>query len=434
MRAVDIIQKKRDGIPLNEAEINTLIQNFVRNLIPDYQMSAFLMACYFKPLSFQETVHLTKAMMQSGKILHLSFLPVPTVDKHSTGGVGDKLSLTLVPIVASYNIAVPMISGRALAHTGGTLDKLEAIPGFQVNLSLSQFKNFLKKSHMAMMGQTPEIAPADKKLYALRDVTATVPTLALICASIMSKKLAEGSESLVFDVKFGSGAFMKNLKEACELARWLVQIAKAFNRKSVALVTNMNEPVGSMVGNSLEIIESIEILKGRGPKDLIYLTLHLAAHMLLLTGRAQTKAEGIALAKEAIESGKALTKFKTLVQQQGGNPHIIDTYSLLPKARFQKEFQAPQNGYLCQINTETIGMAACLLGAGRETMEDSIDPAVGFQFHKKVGSPLQKGDSILTIYYNNEKKLSEVWKLLKMAFTIKSSKPKKMSIIAKIIE
>ena len=404
MRAVDLIQKKKDNISLSQDEIKFLVEGFTKGEIPDYQMSAFLMACCFHPPVFKETMELTKAMLFSGEILDFSKISVPKVDKHSTGGVGDKTSLIIAPIVASLGIAVPMISGRGLGHTGGTLDKLEAIPGFNIHLTLDQFREYLSKIHVAMMGQTPEIAPADKKMYSLRDVTATVECIPLISASIMSKKLAEGTDGIVLDVKYGSGAFMQDFKEAKELATWLVKIGKTFKKRMVALVTDMNQPLGNKVGNSLEVEESIDVLKGEGPKDLTDLSLLLSGHMILLGKRAKNLKEGVEKAKKAIQSGEALSKFREMVKLQGGDERIVHSYHHLPQARHKAVMKAEKKGYISEINAKNIGKAACLLGCGREKVEDVVDPAVGFCFHKKVGDFVEKGETLLTIYYNDEKK------------------------------
>ena len=432
MRALDIIQKKRDGHSLSSSELKHLIFGYTQGDLPDYQMSAFLMACYFKPPTFEETLELTRAMLHSGKTIDLSGLDRPKIDKHSTGGVGDKTSLIITPIVASFDVCVPMISGRGLGHTGGTLDKLEAIPGFNIHLSLNEFKRLLKKSNMAMMGQTPEIAPADKKIYALRDVTATVDSLPLIASSIMSKKLAEGSDGIVLDVKFGSGAFMQEKKEAIQLAEWLVRIGKAFGKKMSALITNMDQPLGSKIGNSLEVEESVDVLKGAGPKDLQELCLHLSAHMLFLAKKVKTIESGIQKAKEAIASGRALEKFSQMVSQQGGKTAWIQNFKLLPHAKKQKSFKAQASGIIQKINTRQIGVLACILGAGRSTVEDRIDPTVGFELYKKVGDTVQKGEDLLRVYYNDEAKYTAVEEGLRSAYTIGQKKPKPIPLIDQI--
>lgn len=433
MRAVDIIQKKKEGRVLSKEELSFLVKGFTCNDIPDYQMSAFLMACCFKPLNFQETLHLTHAMLHSGKTFDFSDIPFKKIDKHSTGGVGDKTSLILAPIVACYDVAVPMISGRGLGHTGGTVDKLESIPGFKMNLSFEEFEHHLKTLHFAMMGQTQDIAPADAKMYALRDVTATIECIPLIAASIMSKKLAEGIDGLVLDVKFGSGAFMQKLKDATELAHWLVKIGESFGKKTMALVTDMNQPLGHKIGNSLEIEESIEVLKGQGPKDLVDLSLTLSGMMLTLGGVSRSLKEGITLSQKAIHSGQALQKFKELIKLQGGDERVIDSFRYLPSAKYTFEFLAPKSGFLNKINARNVGKAASLLGCGREKVTDAIDPSVGFILHKKVGDKVQKNDNLLTLRHNDEKKCAASMEELTQAFEIAPKKPKLTPLIQKVL-
>ncbi len=433
MRAVDIIQKKKEGRVLSKEELSFLVEGFTQNQIPEYQMSAFLMACCFKPLNFQETLHLTHAMLYSGKIFDFSDIPFKKIDKHSTGGVGDKTSLILAPIVACYDVAVPMISGRGLGHTGGTVDKLESIPGFKMNLTFEEFQTTLKTLHCAMMGQTKDIAPADAKMYALRDVTSTVECIPLIAASIMSKKLAEGIDGLVLDVKFGSGAFMQKLKDATELARWLVKIGESFGKKTIALVTDMNQPLGHKIGNSLEIEESIEVLKGQGPKDLMDLSLMLSGTMLTLGGVSRSLKEGTALAKKVMHNGQALQKFKELIRCQGGDARVIDSFGYLPSAKYAFKFLAPKIGFLAKMNARNVGKAASLLGCGRETVTDAIDPSVGFILHKKVGDKVQKNDILLTACYNDEKKLAASMVELTQAFEITPKKPHLAPLLQKVV-
>ncbi|HBQ20636.1 MAG: hypothetical protein A2Z91_07880 [Deltaproteobacteria bacterium GWA2_38_16] len=433
MRAVDIIYKKREGQALTQEEISFLVKGFTSNEIPDYQMSAFLMACFFNPPSFKEATYLTKSMLYSGKIFDFSTIPFPKVDKHSTGGVGDKTSLIIAPIVASYDVAVPMISGRGLGHTGGTLDKLESIPGFNVNLTFQEFEENLKNINVSMMGQTQEIAPADAKMYALRDVTATVECIPLITASIMSKKLAEGTDGLVLDVKFGDGAFIQDFKKACELAQWMVKIGKSFGKKVIALVTNMDQPLGNKVGNSLEVEESIDVLKGQGPKDLEELSLKLSGYMLLLGKVAKSLPEGIKLSQKAIENGKALAKFKTMVKTHGGDESVVDSFTCLPKAAYKQEFLASKNGFIQKIQAKDMGLAAALLGCGRNTITDTVDSSVGFTLHQKVGDKVQKGETLLTIYYNDEKKLAASMAKLNTAYAISQKRPRFQPLIRKVI-
>jgi len=433
MRAVDIIQKKKEGCVLSKEEISFLIQGFTQNHIPEYQMSAFLMACCFKPLNFQETLHLTQAMLHSGKTFDFSDIPFKKIDKHSTGGVGDKTSIIIAPIVACYDVAIPMISGRGLGHTGGTVDKLESIPGFKMNLTFEKFQETLKALHFSMMGQTQDIAPADAKMYALRDVTATVECIPLIAASIMSKKLAEGIDGLVLDVKFGYGAFMQKLKNATELAKWLVKIGESCGKKTIALVTDMNQPLGYKIGNSLEVEESIDVLKDQGPKDLIDLSLTLSGTMLTLGGVARSLKEGISLSQKVISNGKALQKFKELIQCQGGDERVIDSFSYLPSAKRTSEFLSPKTGFVTQVNARKIGRAASILGCGRETVTDAIDPSVGLILHKKVGDKIQKNDILLTLRYNDEKKCAASMVELTQAFEIAPKKPHLTPLIQKVL-
>lgn len=427
MRAQDIIQKKRDGKVLTKEEISFFIDEFTQGVIPDYQMSAFLMASYFRSMTFQETLTLTECMLNSGKKFDFSHILIPKIDKHSTGGVGDKTSLILAPIVACHNIAVPMISGRGLGHTGGTVDKLESIPGFNMHFSFKAFEKILEKYHLAMMGQTQEIAPADAKMYALRDVTATVESIPLIAASIMSKKLAEGIDGLVLDVKFGNGAFMQKFDDAVVLATWLVKVGKAFGKKTVAILSDMNQPLGNYVGNSLEVEESMNVLKGNGPKDLTDLSVYLSAYMLLMGKKCSSLKEGISLARKAITSGNAFKKFQEMVKTHGGN------LENLPKARFEKSFLATTSGYIKELNARYVGVAACLLGCGRNTVKDIIDPSVGFILHKKRGDKVKKNEPLLTIKYNHEKTLHLAMVELKKIYLF-SSKPVKVSpLIKKVI-
>ena len=433
MRAVDLIQKKKEGNPLTRDEIAFLIQGFTQNTIPDYQMSAFLMACCFRQPNFEETLLITREMLGSGKTVDLSHIPRMKIDKHSTGGVGDKTSLVITPLVASSGIVVPMVSGRSLGHTGGTLDKLESIPGFNVNLSLDEFKKLLAKSGMAMMGQTADLVPADKKMYALRDVTATIACIPLIAASIMSKKLAEGADGIVLDVKFGSGAFMKTIKEARELSAWLIKIAKAFHKKIIVLLTDMNQPLGNKVGNSLEVEEAIEVLQGGGPLDLKELSLELAAHMIFLGRGASSVKEALFKAKGLLENGTALEKFKEMVKQQGGDARIVENFAYLPKAKRQQPFQAQEEGTVLEAHAGQIGKAAAILGCGRFHMGDQVDPAAGFVLHKKVGSHVQKNEALLTIYYNDEKNIALVEKELYQAYRIGSRRGTGRPLIMEIL-
>src|SRR5580658_2782553 len=377
MRAVDIIRKKRDAAELSREEITFLIDGATHDRVPDYQLAAFLMAVLWRGMTRAELAALTESMLNSGEVLDWSDLPAPKVDKHSTGGVGDKTSLVIAPIVAAAGLYVPMISGRGLGHTGGTLDKLESIPGFNVNLPLEEFRRTLALAHCALIGQTPEIAPADKKLYALRDVTATVESPYLITASIMSKKMAEGIDALVLDVKTGDGAFMKKQTDAEYLAELMVETGVRMGKKVVALITDMEQPLGRKIGNSLEVEECIEILDGKGPDDLRELCAELSAWMFVLAGRSASVAEGRALASEMIATGRARDTFREIIRAQRGNPAVVDDPSLLPRANNLAKVKSPRAGFVTAIRSERVGVASMVLGGGREKKEDSIDPAVG---------------------------------------------------------
>jgi pyrimidine-nucleoside phosphorylase len=418
IRTSEVIRRKRDGIELSPAEITHLVRGSVRGEIPDYQISAWLMAALLRGLSRAETAALTEAMLHSGEVLDLAEFPAAKVDKHSTGGVGDKTSLVLAPLAASGGLIVPMISGRGLGHTGGTLDKLESIPGFRVDLSLERFFQVLRACGCSMIGQTAEIAPADRKFYALRDVTGTVESPQLICASIMSKKLAEGIDALVLDVKTGSGAFMKTLEEAASLAELMVETGKRMGKKTVALITDMNQPLGLTVGNSLEVRESIQALGGGGPGDLRELSIELAAWMFHLGRRASTIAEGKQLADQLIRSGQALEKFREMIALQGGDPGVIDDPKRLPRAKHALDVPSPESGYVRAIQSETLGSACVILGGGRERKEDSIDPAVGIVLHKKVGDRVSAGEPLATLDYNSESRATLAKGRITQSYTI----------------
>jgi pyrimidine-nucleoside phosphorylase len=423
-RAIDVIRKKRDGGELAREEIASLVDAYTRGDIPDYQVSAWLMAVVLRGMTRAETAALTDSMLHSGEVLDLSFLAAKKVDKHSTGGVGDKTSLVLAPLVAAAGLVVPMISGRGLGHTGGTLDKLEAIPGFNVNLSVAQFRGILETCGCAMIGQTAEIAPADRKLYALRDVTATVESPYLICASIMSKKLAEGIDGLVLDVKTGSGAFMKNDKDAAFLAELMVETGERMGKRVVALITDMDQPLGCMVGNALEVVEVIEILRGEGPRDLRELCLELAGWMLHLGGIAETVEKGKHRGEKLIASGEALARFRQMVELQGGNPRAIDDPGTLPQAQHTMTLSSPKNGYVASMQCEQVGTACVVLGGGRERKEDSVDPAVGIVLHKKVGDAVSAGEPLATIHYNSETRAASARQLLEASYQIDDSPPR----------
>jgi len=436
MLIVEVIRRKRDGGELSRAEIEELVSAYTRNEVPDYQVAAFLMAAVIRGLSRAETAALTSAMLHSGQVLDFSELKGPKVDKHSTGGVGDKTSLILAPLAAAGGLFVPMISGRGLGHTGGTLDKLEAIPGFRVNLSLEEFRRVLGDIGCAMIGQTAEVAPADKKIYALRDVTGTVESPYLICASIMSKKLAEGLDGLVLDVKTGSGAFMKDPKDAEFLARVMVETGEQMGKRMVALITDMDQPLGRMIGNAIEVRECVEIMQGKtqGSEDLFALTLELAAWMFYLGERAKSVDEGRRLAKQLIENGATLAKFRELVRAQGGGERICDDLERLPKANHKTEVVAPTSGFVQSIECERMGFASLVLGGGRLTKEDTIDPAVGIVLHKKAGDAVSKGESLCTVFYNSEPKLLDARRIISAAYKLGAEKPVPRAMVQKIIE
>jgi len=433
MRAVDLIRKKRDSGEHTREEIDYLVAAYTRDELPDYQMAAWLMAAWIRGLSRTELAALTEAMLHSGEVVDHSYLPVRKVDKHSTGGVGDKTSLILAPIVAAGGLAVPMISGRGLGHTGGTLDKLEAIPRFSTFLSLSEFKRVLRECGMALIGQTAEIAPADKKIYALRDSTSTVENIGLICASIMSKKLAEGIDALVLDVKTGSGAFMRKEEDSIALAEVMVETAQRVGKKCVALITDMGQPLGRFAGHSNEVIESIEVLKGGGAADLRDLSLELSAWMFYLGERTKSVDEGRALAVEMVRSGKALERFRECIRLQGGEPRVIDDTSLLPGARGRFKVTSAAAGYVEDINCLDLGIALAILGGGREKKEHNVDHGVGLEFHKRVGDAVQAGETLVTIAYNAEQRLEEAQKMIAASYKIGDKKPPERVLIRRII-
>jgi pyrimidine-nucleoside phosphorylase len=418
MRAVDLIRKKRDSGEHTREEIEFLISGYTRGEIPDYQIAAWLMSAWIQGLSRIETTALTQAMLHSGEVLDLSSLPAKKVDKHSTGGVGDKTSLILAPIVAAGGLIVPMLSGRGLGHTGGTLDKLESIPGFNTNLSLKDFRRVLGECGMALIGQTAEIAPADKKIYALRDATSTVENTGLICASIMSKKLAEGLDALVLDVKTGSGAFMKREEEAVGLAEVMVDAGKSMGKKMVALITDMDQPLGRAAGHANEIIECIEVLNGRGPADVRELSVELSAWMFYLGEKTESVEEGRKLAAQMISSGEAREKFKQCIRLQGGDERVIDSPDLLPAAASKLDVTSNAGGVLVATDCQQFGIALAMLGGGRETKDDRIDHAVGLEFHKRIGEPIEIGEPLATIHYNSDAKLVEAKDLVAESFVI----------------
>jgi len=418
MEAPLIIRRKRDGLALSRDDIFSLVERYMRREIPDYQFSALLMAVYFRGLDARETADLTEAMMRSGQVLDLSEFEQPKVDKHSTGGVGDKTSLIVGPVAAAGGLMVPMISGRGLGHTGGTLDKLESIPGFNTRLTLDEFRRVLGACGMGLIGQTDDLAPADRRLYALRDVTATVESIPLICASILSKKIAEGIDGLVLDVKTGSGAFMKSLEDARALAERMVAIGTACGKRVKAIVTDMGQPLGCAVGNALEVIECIEALKGHGSGDLMAVSRELTAHMFVVGG-IETTLEAARLRFDSIlGSGHGLEKLALSIQEQGGNPRVVEDYSLFAAAQFEDAVVAPEEGYVAALEAETIGRASMMLGAGRERLDSVIDPAVGLVFEKKVGDPVAAGERVCAIYSNDRSRVARVREMIRGAMRI----------------
>jgi pyrimidine-nucleoside phosphorylase len=423
MRAVDLIRKKRDGGELAPEEIEYLIFGYTGGEIPDYQMSAWLMAVLWRGMTKRELAALVEAMLHSWRTLDLSHLPARKVDKHSTGGVGDKTSLIVAPIAAAGGVVVPMVSGRALGHTGGTLDKLESIPGFNTRLTLDEFREAVEEVGCAMVGQTEEIAPADRKLYALRDATATVESPELICASIMSKKLSESLDALVLDVKTGSGAFMKSEADAVHLADLMVETGRRMGKQVVALVTDMDQPLGNKVGNALEVEESVETLRGVGPADLRELCLALAGWMLHLGERARTPEEGREKAEKILRSGQALEKFRRIVLRQGGDVAVIDDPARLPQAAARQDVPSPAGGLIVAIDCEKIGLASSWLGAGREKKEDAVDAAAGLVVHKKLGDAVRRGESLVTLHYNSAARVEAAAALVGESYRIDPAAP-----------
>src|SRR3989338_7510906 len=437
MRMYDIIIKKRNEGSLSKEEVEFFVDSFTKGEIPDYQAAAFLMAAFIRGMDHKETLFLTQAMRGTGENLDLSSISGPKVDKHSTGGVGDGTSLILAPLIASFGVVVPMISGRGLAHTGGTLDKLEAIPNFRVGLTKEEFFSQLKKIGVAMIGQTEKIAPADKKIYALRDVTATVDSIPLITASILSKKLAEGCDGLVLDVKTGDGAFMQEKKNAVKLAKTMVEIGKRSNKKMVALVTNMAQPLGAKIGNALEISQAIEILQGKesqGTKDIIELVDFLGGWMLFLAGVAKNHKEGKEKVSLARKNGQGFAKFKEMVSLQGGDPKVCeDPSSILPQPKKTKEILSPWKGRVYSLNARLVGTASLLLGAGRNKQEDSIDPSAGTFLHKKIGDSVEKGEALAEFYYNSDNNLDAATKTFFAGIKISKLKPKPFKLVYEVI-
>lgn len=411
IRVVDLIEKKRNGKALSKEEIDFVIKEYTNGTIPDYQMSALLMAIFYEDMTDEEITDMTLAMAESGDVIDLSAVDGIKVDKHSTGGVGDTTTIVLAPLVASVGVPVAKMSGRGLGHTGGTIDKLEAIPGFSIELGNQEFIDLVNQTNVAVTGQSGNLAPADKKLYALRDVTATVDSIPLIASSIMSKKIAAGADAIVLDVTTGDGAFMKDQKQAERLAKTMVQIGHLAGRETIAVISDMSQPLGNAIGNSLEVVEAIDTLKGKGPEDLLEMVYALGSQMVLLAGKAATLAEAQTMLTEALENGKALDKFKEMIRNQGGDDSIVENPDKILTAKYKIELPALKSGVIQKLRADEIGIAAMMLGAGRKTKEDQIDYAVGLQLHKKVGDPVNKGDSLLTIYANQEN-VEEIEKIL----------------------
>jgi pyrimidine-nucleoside phosphorylase len=423
IRAVDVIRNKRDGRVLQRAEIDYFVAGVTDGTLPDYQASALLMAILLRGMSPEETAHLTDAMVRSGTRMSFAEVDGIPVDKHSTGGVGDKTSIVLAPLAVACGAAVPMMSGRGLGHTGGTLDKLEAIPGFRTALSPDELRAAMQSVRCALIGQTSDIAPADRKLYALRDVTSTVESIPLISASIMSKKIAEGIGGLVLDVKTGAGAFMKTLDDSRRLAESLVAIGKASGVRTEALITDMNAPLGRAVGNANEIVESIETLKGKGPEDVESLSVQLAARMLVLAGIASTEADGEAAVRRALASGAAVDVFRRIVENQGGDPRVIDDYTRLPSAPDEQMVAAPRAGFVADIRAEHVGRAAVVLGAGRARLEDAVDHGVGISIVAPPGTEVKNGEPVLVVRHRGGRGLADALPLLREALDIRDERP-----------
>src|SRR4051794_6509764 len=433
MRTVDLIQRKRDGEELAPEEIEYLVVGYTNGEIPDYQMSAFLMAVYFSGMTDREVGRLTECMLRSGETVDMTGVPGVKVDKHSTGGVGDKTSFIVAPLAAAAGVVVPMMSGRALGHTGGTLDKLESIPGFRTDLSTDEFKKQLGELGLAFIGQSDQLAPADRKLYSLRDVTGTVESIPLISSSIMSKKLAEGVDALILDVKVGSGAFMKKQVDARRLAQMMVAIGRRMDKKVRALITDMNQPLGFAIGNALEIMEASQTLQNAGPDDLTKLSLELAAHMIHLGKKAGSLEEARRIAEERLVDGSAYRKFKQVVSAQGGNAQALDKFELLPNATGMREITSPRAGYVSLIDAEDIGTACNMIGAGRDKKEDSIDPAVGIILEVKVGEKVDAGSVLCRIYYTKEDRVEEAADMVEDAFRISAQKPDERELILEVV-
>jgi len=433
MRTVDLIQRKRDGEELAPEEIEFLIEGYTNGDIPDYQMSAFLMAVYFSGMSDREVSRLTECMLRSGETMDLSTVPGLKVDKHSTGGVGDKTSLIVAPLAAAAGVVVPMMSGRALGHTGGTLDKLESIPGMRTNLGKEEVEKQLREVGLCFIGQTEQLAPADGKLYSLRDVTATVESIPLISSSIMSKKLAEGVDALVLDVKVGSGAFMKRQVDARRLAQMMVGIGRRMDKRVQALITDMNQPLGYAVGNALEVMEASQTLQNAGPADLTKLSIELAARMIFLGKKEPTLDEARRTAEHRMLDGSGYKKFKQAVAAQNGNPQALDKFELLPNATGMREITSPRGGYITSIDAQDIGTASNMIGAGRDKKEDAIDPAVGIILEVKIGEKVDAGSVLCRLYHTKEDRVDEAAEMVEDAFRISGQKPEERELILEVV-
>jgi len=433
MRTVDLIQRKRDGDELSPDEVTFLVDGYAKGLIPDYQMSAFLMAVYFSGMVEHEVSALTGCMLRSGQMLDLSSVPGIKVDKHSTGGVGDKTSLIAAPLAAAAGVVVPMISGRALGHTGGTLDKLEAIPGFRTALTIEEFLEVLGKHGLCFIGQSAEVTPADGKLYSLRDATATIESIPLIASSIMSKKLAMGLDAIVLDVKVGAGAFMKRQVDARRLAQMMVAIGRRADKRVQALITDMNQPLGYAVGNALEVMEASQTLQNVGPTDLTRISLELAARLIYLGKVTATLDEARELAQEKLLDGSGYRKFRDVIQAQGGDARVLDRFELLPNATGVREIASPRSGFVSAIDAEDVGRAASMIGAGRDTKEDAIDFAVGVILEVKVGERVESGSILCRIYYTREDRIEEAAQVIEGAFRISAHAPEERELILEVV-
>ncbi len=434
MTPYEIISKKRDGLELSAEEIFYMIMGFTNEEIPDYQMSALLMAIFLQGMNNKEIMAVTNTMLNSGKVVDLSHVPGVKVDKHSTGGVGDKVSLILAPVVAAAGVPVPMISGRGLGHSGGTLDKLESIPGFRVDYSIEEYAKKINEIGVCLIGQTPDLCPADKKLYALRDVTATIQSIPLITGSIMSKKMAEGIDALVLDVKTGNGAFMQSYEDSAALAKQLIAVGESFGKPTIAYITNMNEPLGSTVGNWLETKECIEALQGDGPSDLMEVTHQLNGTMIYLGKKVDTIEEGIEVSREMVTSGRAWEKFLEIVKSQNGDVEMVKNPENYPRSKYQTVVKAEQDGYIAAINALETGLTSITLGAGRQKSTDKIDPKAGVVFQCKKGDPVQKGDTILTIYTDKKEVLETAAARLAKTVSYSSQKPAAESLILEMLD